>query len=144
MAAGQHNPSRRALLGAAVGIPLLGAADARGPLHHASHGPPPRSGEEWQAALAAFEEAQAAVRGIEAATAGCGYEEEEALLPVPDAACDAAGAALGRLLLAPVPDLAAFAAKLELFFEHELEPHSVDRKVVAAIREDGRRLTAMA
>lgn len=53
-------------------------------------------------------------------------------------------AALGRVLLKPVPDLAAFSAKLELFFEHELEPHSVDEKVLAAIRGDVRRLASTA
>jgi hypothetical protein len=151
MAAGDHNPSRRALLGAAVGLPLLprhceersdaaiqcGVGVSSGLLRSA------RNDGEWQAALAAVEAAQAAVWEIEAATAGYGLEDEEALLPAHEAACDAMEVALGRMLLAPAPDLAAFAAKLELFFEHELEPHSVGEDVLAAIRGDAARLAGM-
>lgn len=164
MAAGRHDPSRRALLGAAVALPLIVAADdageAQGPLHHASpdgccaagsgsrHAPgmatrlhpPPRPGEEWQTALAAFRAAAAKVLEIEAATAGYGFEEEEALLPAHDASCEAMDAALRRMLFVPAPDLAALAVKLELFFDHALEPHSVEEDVVAAIRADAGRL----
>ena len=125
MAAGQHNPSRRALLGAAVGLPLIAAADGAGattgPLHHAAHGPPPRPGEEWGKALAAFEAARAAVREIEAATAGYGFEDEEALLPAHDAACEAMEAALQHMLFVPAPDLRALGIKFEAAFDHELE-----------------------
>jgi hypothetical protein len=80
------------------------------------------------------------VREIEAATAGYSLEDEEALLPTHEAACDAMEAALGRLMLVAAPDLAAFAAKLELFFKHELEPNSVEEDILAAIRGDVRRL----
>jgi len=43
-------------------------------------------------------------------------------------------------MLAGDSDFAAFGSKLELFFEHELEPHSVEEAVLAAIRKDVRRL----
>jgi hypothetical protein len=148
MAAADHNPSRRALLGVAVALPFAArsVAQAQGPLHQpspsATAGPPPRLGEDWDKALTAFEAAEAKVREIEAATAGYGLEEE-ALLPAHGAACAAMEAALGRMLLAPAPDLPAFAAKLELLFEHELEPHSVGEDVLAAIRGDAARLAGM-
>ena len=80
-----------------------------------------------------------AVQKIEAATAGCGFDEEEALLPAHDSACGSTEAALRRMLLAPVPDLTGFAAKLELFFEHEIEPHSVDRDPQAVLEIGPRR-----
>ena len=137
-------PSRRAVLGAAVVLPFVGMDQADGPLHppspSAAAGPHPRSGEEWEAALAAFEAAAAEVRAIEAATAGCGFEAEEALLPAHDSACAAMEGALTRMLRAPAPHLGAFAVKLELFFGHALEPHSVDADVAAAIRSDAGRL----
>lgn len=145
MAVDDHNPSRRALLGAAVGFPLipLDVAEAGGPLRHVSHGSPPRSGEEWAQAIGAFEAARAEVRAIEAATAGGLVEEEEALMPAHDSACDAMDSALGRVMRAPAPDLAAFAMKLGLFFGHELEPHSVDEAVAAAVLGDARRLAGL-
>jgi hypothetical protein len=43
-------------------------------------------------------------------------------------------------MMAAAPDFPAFAAKLELFFERELEPHSAEEEVLAAIRADATRL----
>jgi len=144
MAAAQHNPTRRALLGAALGVPLsvgTGAAEARGPLHQASPGPPPRPGEElWADALGAFRAAEAEVRRIEAATAGRSADEEEAWLPRHEAACDAMGDALARAIAAPAPDFSAFAAKLELLFAHAIEPGAVEEDVEEALLADSRRL----
>jgi hypothetical protein len=126
MADGQHNPSRRALLGATVGLPLIGAVGAE-------EAPPPsfaigcggspspaNAGEEWEKALAAFEAAQAAVWEIEAATAGGSAEEEEALLPAHEAACEAMEAALQRMLFVPAPHLLALGIKFEAAFADEL------------------------
>jgi hypothetical protein len=79
--------------------PLLrmSGTEAPGPLHppspSAAAGPPPRPGEEWKKALAAFEAAAAKVREIEATTSGYGLEDEEAVLPAHDAACAAMEAA---------------------------------------------------
>jgi hypothetical protein len=152
MAAADHNPSRRALLGAAVALPLVPASSFRRrpetilPAETERRWTPDqvRGDAEWDKGLAAFEAAQTAVWEIEAATAGYGFDEEEALLPAHEAACEAMETALGRLLLVPAPDLAAFATKLDLFFEHELEPHSAEDDVLAAIREDVGRLAGMA
>jgi hypothetical protein len=76
---------------------------------------------------------------LERATAGQSAEEEEALQDVYDARGDAFGGALRGVMLAAAPDFAAFASKLELFFEPELEPNSVDGDVLAAIRGDAAR-----
>jgi predicted neutral ceramidase superfamily lipid hydrolase len=138
--------SRRAVLGAAVGLPLAasGACQAVGPLHHASHGPPPRSGEEWDSAIAAFRSAEAEMRAVERATTGSSAEEEEVWLPLYEERLDAFGGAVRAVMVAAAPDFAAFAAKLELFFEHELEPNSADEEIVEAIRKDAQRLAGLA
>jgi hypothetical protein len=122
---------------------MSGKAEAPPPPPSGRSPSPSKLGEEWSTALAAFEAAEAAVREIEAATAGYSLEDEEALLPAHEAACDAMEAALGRMLLVPAPDLDGFAVKLELFFEHELEPHLAEEDRVAAIRADLRRLAGM-
>ena len=144
MADADHNPTRRALLGAAVGVPLTlstSAAEAMGPLHHPAGGPPPRPGEDhWDGALRAFHATQAEVLRIEAATAGASAEEEDNWLPAHDAACAAMEDALARSLAAPAPDLAALAAKLELLFAHAVEPGAVEEEAAAAVRADCRRL----
>ncbi|HYW15472.1 MAG TPA: hypothetical protein VE891_04870 [Allosphingosinicella sp.] len=142
MAADDRNPSRRALLGAAVGIPLLGVAGAEGapPLGFARSPSSANPGEDWSLALAAFHSAEAEMRGFERATAGSSAEEEEVWLPVYEARLDAFGGAVRGVLLAAAPDFAAFASKLELFFDHELEPNSVDEDILAALRADTRRL----
>jgi hypothetical protein len=95
-----------------------------------------RDDEEWVAALAAFEAAQAAVREIEAATAGYSLEEEEALLPQHDAACEALEAALQRLLLMPAPHLMALGIKFEAAFAHELSSSPDDDPRFGAILQD--------
>jgi hypothetical protein len=138
----QLNLTRRALLGAAC-APLVGdacAAEAPGPLHHASHGPPPRLGEDWEEALAAVRAAQALVAEVEAATAGASVAEEEKWLPRHDAACARMEAAVARAVGVAAPDLPAFAAKLELLFAHGVEPGAIEETWLAAIGEDARRL----
>lgn len=75
---------------------------------------------EWDRALAVFEAAQAAVREIEAATAGGSAEEEEALLPAHEAACEAMEVALQRMLFVPAPHLLALGIKFEAAFADEL------------------------
>jgi hypothetical protein len=146
MAAGDHNPSRRALLGAAVGIPLFAGVSAEeAPPPHCVRSPSPaKAGEDWGAAIAAFRVAEAELRGLERATAGQSAEAEEALQEVYDACGDSFAGAVRGVMLAGAPDLAAFAAKLDLFFEHELEPHSVDEEVIGAIRSDAQRLAGLA
>ncbi|HEX8572009.1 MAG TPA: hypothetical protein VF759_04600 [Allosphingosinicella sp.] len=79
-----------------------------------------RDDGEWRKALAGFEAAQAEVLRIEAATSGCGFEDEEALLPAHDAACEAMEAALRRMLFVPAPHLFALGIKFEAAFAQEL------------------------
>ena len=140
MAAGQHNPSRRALLGAAVALPLLGIGDCASPpearplpLHQpATH----RSGEElaWARALDAYEAAEAEVEEAEASPADYEDEHGERL----DALCGA----LRQLLRTPAPDLYALALKVELTIAHGLGPSTGGAACLAAIRGDARRLAA--
>ncbi|HYE29302.1 MAG TPA: hypothetical protein VEA61_13865 [Allosphingosinicella sp.] len=131
MAAAQLNPTRRSLLGAAVGSSLvpdaLTASFRRTPestclAREEERWIPDqvRDDEQWQSALAAFEAAAAEVRAIEAATAGYRFEEEEAVLPAHDAACAAMEAALQRMLFVPAPHLGALGIKFEAAFAHEL------------------------
>jgi hypothetical protein len=134
--------SRRALLGAAVGFPLIAGvgAEEAPPPHFVRSPSPAKAGEDWSEALAHFRAAEAEMRAVERATAGSSAEEEEVWLPAYEARLDAFGGAVRAVMLAPAPGFAAFADKLELFFMHELEPHSVEAEVLAAIRGDARRL----
>ena len=163
MADADHNPTRRALLGAALGAPLcpsplrgegwvgvdsdvgLGASESAPSLTSTPTLPSPLEGEgSWSEALTAFHAAQAEVRRIEAATAGGSAEEEEAWLPAHDAACGAMSEALERLLAVPAPSLPALAAKLDLVFAHAIEPGAVEDEVAEAVLGDSRRLLAAA
>jgi hypothetical protein len=144
----EHNPSRRALLGAAVALPLIGAGDvaavARSPLHHASHGPPPRPGEdlEWARALRAFRGAEATVAEVERRTAGAPWEEQDAVEAEYGDALDGLYAALRRLMGAPAPNVAALAVKIELVVAHEVATLNGGDACMAALRRDARRLAA--
>ena len=149
MAGAIDNPSRRALLGAALGLPLVGSAcavEAAAPLHHspAADGPPPRPGEDrWRRALAAYRAAEAAVRAEERRTAGASMEEEAAREEVYGAALDAMYAALRRLLTARAPDLAAFATKIVLAIDHEAGTLAGGEACLAAIRREAVRLLGL-
>ncbi len=119
MAVGQLNRSRRALLGAAVGLPLVaraGAGEAAGALHPNAH----PSGGEWEAALAAFAAAEAELLRYEGWCSGRPFEEQERLEGGYDLRSDAMYAALRRLMAAPAPDATALAVKLDLAAAHEL------------------------
>ncbi|MEA3035750.1 MAG: hypothetical protein QOH04_1515 [Sphingomonadales bacterium] len=143
MAAAQLNPSRRAVLGAAVGLPFVREEGAPPPASASGYGwspSPGDPGEDWVEGLASFRRAQAAVAEIEAATAGRPFGEEEVWLPRHGAACAAMEAALARAIAAPAPDLAAFAVKLELVLAHAVEPGAIEEAVTEAIAGDCRRL----
>src|SRR3954468_13500157 len=96
MAAGDQNPSRRALLGAAGGVPLASSFPRKRESRCSSEGEGrwipdqvrddgadqvPGDGE-WMEALARFRAAEAEMRGVERATAGGSVEEEEIWLPI--------------------------------------------------------------
>ena len=167
MAAGQHNPSRRALLGAAVVVPFLpchpGLDDRvppspgrclRGPDHGSSRSPSrevenwtpddPESslgrGEEWREALAAYRAAEAEVRGFEVRNAGRAFVAEDPLDEVYGELGDVMYDALRRLLRSAAPDIEAVAVKLGLVVEHEVGTLSGGEACLEAIREDARRL----
>lgn len=151
MAAGQHNPSRRALLGAAVALPFVGSEAVlrvANPLHHspAANGPPPRPGEElsWQRLLADFAAAEAAAKDVELRSALGSTAVQFALEAEYGERLDAMYAALWRLLRAPSPDLAAFATKIVLAIDHEVATLTGGEACLAAIRREARALAAPA
>jgi hypothetical protein len=82
------------------------------------------------------------VGAFEALCSGRGFAEQEALQGEYDALGGAMEAALRRLLLAPAPDVAALARKIELAFAHEIEPLSDVEPWAAAILGDARRLSS--
>jgi hypothetical protein len=146
MSVAEHNPSRRALLGAAAMLPLMGGSDgadaAPRPLHHspAANGPPPRSGEDlWRRLLAEFRGASAAVAECERRTAGAPWAAQAAIEEEYGGRLDALYAALRRLLRAPAPDLAALAMKIELVIDHEVATLNGGEACLAALRRDARR-----
>ena len=125
MSVTEHNPSRRALLGAAVALPLLGGRDGF------EEAPPPRftrspspanAGEDlrWRQRLAAYRVAEAAVRECERRTSGAPWEEQEAVEEEYGDRLGALYAALRRLMRAPAPDLPALAVKIELAIDQEV------------------------
>lgn len=169
MAAALHNPSRRALLGAAVALPLLGGeavARVAGPLHPSpsANGPPlrgrsvprtelelpgtiqprNRAGEDlWRQLLARYRIAEAAVRDVEGRTARGSREEQFALEAVYGDRLGDLYAALRRLLRVPAPDLPALAVKIGLVIDHEVATLSGGETCLAALRRDALRLGAL-
>jgi hypothetical protein len=146
MAAGRHNPSRRALLGAVVALPLTSSFPRKRESTLSSaverSGTPDqvRGDGRWQRALARFEAAEAEVRAVARATAGGTAEEEEALQEVYDAGLEAHSAALLRLMKVRAPDLAALALKIELAIDEEVGSLTGGEACLAALKRDVRRL----
>jgi hypothetical protein len=156
MAARDHKPSRRALLGAAVAIPFV-------PLSRHCEGPGPEPGDAaiqasasddtgagllrsarndggWAAALAALRAAEEALRAFEARTAGAPDEEQEAVELEMDERLEALGPALLRLLKAPAPDLAGLVVKIETIVAHEAWSVSGGEDCLDGLCRDARRL----
>ncbi|HEX8193372.1 MAG TPA: hypothetical protein VF552_10780 [Allosphingosinicella sp.] len=61
-------------------------------------------------------------------------------MPAHKAACAAMEGALGRVVRAPAPDLAALGEKMGLVFDLIVEPGAVEAGVVSALMADVRRL----
>lgn len=146
MAAGRHNLSRRALLGAGVGACAV-AGRGRG----AAVPPAPVSGPARSAAGPSWERAVAALRRAEARVAA--FEAEEALLPAERRAlaCEALEerferldklrlAAVRRLLRLPAADLPALAVKLEIAVAEQAWEDSGSQDCLERLRDDARRL----
>ena len=164
MAAARHNPTRRALLGAAFGAPVLLAGGGGGAAR------PGR--RRWDRALAALREAEAAVAAYRARDYLPTHEIHAAIRgrwPIPyDFAADpeaqaavsaslagfqpfedrlnALGsvrdAALKRLLRTPAPDLPALALKIELAVDEEVATLAGGERCLAVLKADGWRLAA--
>jgi hypothetical protein len=165
MAAARHNPTRRALLGAAVALPaILGgravAAQAAGGADRA----------KWDRALTAYRRAEAAVgafRVREYHPAHLAFAavrdrwsmpydftaDREAWAAVSAAMADfepvedrindlesAQTAALKRLLRIPAPDLPALALKIELIVDQDVATLDGGERCLAVLKADGQRL----
>jgi len=160
MAGASDNPSRRDVLGAAVALPFLpldgggqvGVAVGLGAGSEAHRSAPestptlpsPIKGEdsssEWQRALSAYRDAEAAV---EEAGRVCGAASPAEIGAAEDAFGDRLEElydALRRLLVVPAPDIGALLVKVELAFEHEIGTLCETAPCIAVIREDVRRL----
>ncbi len=156
MAAAQLNRSRRALLGAAVALPvlsvvegpvpsvvdgpLLARPEAPEPLPRSADGPRAGEDQRWRRALAAFKAAEAELRAFERRTAGAAWEEQEAVEQGMDAHIDILYAALRRLLRIPAPDLRALATKIALSVDHEVGALTGGEACLALLKRDARRL----
>ncbi|HEY0028848.1 MAG TPA: hypothetical protein VGC35_13355 [Allosphingosinicella sp.] len=92
-------------------------------------------------ALAAFEEAVAAVEGVAGAARGLSFEAAEALQGRYDEAGEAMEGALGRLLVAPAPDLLAVLAKVRLIIAHEAATIDGGEGCLRAVERDLVRLS---
>lgn len=161
MTAARHNPTRRALLGAAVFAPVLATA---------SGGAEGAGRRRWDRALAALREAEAAVAAYRARDYLPAHEIHAAIRgrwPIPyDFAADpearaVASAALAafqpfedrlnvledlrdgavkRLLRTPAPDLPALALKIELAVDEEVATLAGGERCLAVLKADGWRL----
>ncbi len=162
MAAGRHNLTRRAVLGAAFAAPAV-LGDCVAPAAAAT--------QRWDRSLAALERAKAAEwtfrdgpmaaaeRAWEAVRARWPSDHDFAADPTAEAALDAAFAAHGRwekrlndleaahqraiqrLLLVPAPDLPALAAKIELAVDHEAWESEEGERCMASLKADAWSLT---
>src|SRR5688572_19256176 len=150
MAAGRHNLTRRALLGAGVGacgfagggrVAVVPLASASGPARSLARG-------KWEQAIAALRRAEARVAAFEA---------EEALLPAERRAlaCEALEerfgrldklrlAAVRRLLRLPAPDLPALALKFAVAVAEQAWEDSGSEDCLALIAADARRISKQA
>ena len=148
MAAAEHNPSRRAVLGAALALPLVSQPlrTAAGPLHHASHGPPPRPGEElaWRRAMGAVRSAEDRLAAIERRSAGASHAEQLALEDVYGDRLDDLYAAIRRLIRTPSPDLHALVTKIVFAVDHEITTLIGGERCMKALKRDALRLAGLA
>ena len=161
MAAGRHNLTRRALLGAAAGVPLAvrdmyllrvplaeaepsAAPDAEPHRGHVQvH--VPTSPTRWSRALAAFHRAEArlaAFRRYEASlpAAARAFPACAPLEARSDALEQSRLDAIRRLLRVPAPDLPALARKIELAIDEEIAFFSGGDLCLAAVKADALRL----
>lgn len=140
MVDGQHNLTRRALLGAVCAAPLLPSSSPRKRGSSLSAPAPPpdwtpdqvRADERWAKALARFEKTDAALAAV-------AHSDDEALYGRLGARHDTA---LRRLLRTPAPDLPELALKLDLALDDRAVEYVGDAAPMKALKRDARRLAA--
>lgn len=150
MAAGRHNLSRRALLGAGVGACAFAGEGRAAAVPFST-----ASGAERSSARGSWDRAVDALRRAEARVAA--FEAEEALLTAERRAlaCDALEerfgrldmlriAAVRRLLRLPAADLPALALKLEVAVAEQAWEMSGAQDCLAVIAADARRISEKA
>jgi len=147
MAAGRHNLTRRALLGAVVGASALPGAVAGAPvLAGASGARVADARRSWERALAAFRRAEGKLAARRAYEAGLpaplrAFPLSEQLDEVfSDFEC-ARLAALRRLLRVPAPDLRALSLKIDLTVDEDVSTLDGAESCLATLKADARRLT---
>lgn len=156
MASREHSFTRRAVLGAAVAVPVAATtsssrgAQRRGdPALNCRASLAMTEGQEgaWDVALAAYREADAVRAEFEVATsaasAGPGgrpFDEQEALDDAYGVFVDAADEAMLRLLKAPAPDLEALVVKIGLISAHSVWENDGGEDCLAWLEADARRL----
>jgi hypothetical protein len=145
MVAGQHKPSRRALLAGACALPF-----SRHPELVSGSSPPPSGRvstwtlkrvqgdegvrvERWAKALDCFRR----INGEVEALVHCRNQR------VYDRALGRHSTALSRLLRAPAPDLAAAGLKLELIVRHHVFEARFAEAAIAVLRRDIARFAAL-
>ena len=129
MAAGRHNLSRRAVLGAVAGAcasrhwaEVAAAASGR-----AAPSPAP---SRWTRALAGFRRAEARLAALPPGTSDDLFDDFE---------CARLGA-LRRLLRAPAPDPRALSLKIDLIVDEDVATLTGAEPCLAALKADARRL----
>lgn len=140
MVAQRHNPSRRALLGAALAIPFVGR---EAPPPASGRSPSPAKAKEdraWRAAAAAAQRAEAAFREIERRSAGASHAEQLALEEPFGERLDGLYAAIRRVMAVPAPDVAALALKISLVVDHEVFELHGGAARMEALKRDALRL----
>lgn len=151
MASREHSCTRRALLGAAVAVPV--AAAAGGGVVPPSPRPSPSAEEgkgavrAWVIALAAFCWAEADLKACGRRTSrasagpqGRSFEEQEALDDAYGEQVSIFDSAMLALLEAPAPDLDGLAVKISLIAEHRVWENDGGEDCLAWLAADARRL----
>jgi len=144
MTVGEHSCTRRALLGVAAGLPVVGVELATAPLPPTAFGGgvplPGGAREEWVAALAGVVRAEVGLRVVEPGTEGLSFEAAEAVQEAYDARCDAWEAAIERAFAVPAPDVGAFAAKVVWAVDLGVAEFGEGEALLAALRADAVRV----
>jgi len=128
MAAGRHNLTRRALLGAVFGACALPSPDCASATAGGSKSARQRGA--WARALAAFRRAKTRLASLDAGAPDDLSDDLEC----------ARLAALRRLMQAPAPDLHALSLKIDLAVDEDVATLTGAEACLAVLKADARRL----